>query len=328
MKRSRPEVFELKLRLLTSRAAHRGAQALIASLFATATATATAAAAAPAFTEVSFASFDKSAGQPVILQAFWALAPVGTATSAEAKAKAKAKAKAVVLLHGCGGLYNAKGELSARFLTYVELLSSLGIHALVLDSLTPRGERELCTQKIGARRVTVVHRRADALAAVQWLSQQPQVDAKKIGLVGWSNGGSAVLSATNERHADVAAAAVKANFAVAFYPGCEAELKRGYQTSGPLLLLVGEADDWTPAAPCKQLAAQAHSQVFSADEPASKIEIEAYADAFHGFDSTSPLRLRKDVPNGVNPGQGVTVGGNAQALQKSRERLIQFLDSR
>jgi hypothetical protein len=35
--------------------------------------------------------------------------------------------------------------------------------------------------------------------------------------------------------------------------------------------------------------------------------------------------LRKDVPNGVNPWQGVHVGGDAAALAASRERLLRFL---
>lgn len=267
--------------------------------------------AAPALTEVSFASLDLSAGQPVTLKAFWALAPGAS--------DAPQRARAVVLMHGCGGAYNAQGELSARFQKYVLLLHSQGTHALVLDSFTPRGERELCTQKIGTRKVTMQHRRLDALAALQWLAQQPQVDAGKIGLIGWSNGGSAVLAASNERHAEVAKAAVKPHFVVAFYPGCEAELQRGYQPSADLLLLVGEADDWTPAEPCKRLAAQTPSGT------TANIDIEVYPGAFHGFDSTAALRVRKDVPSGVNKGQGVTVGGNANALRLSQERLIQFL---
>ena len=56
-----------------------------------------------------------------------------------------------------------------------------------------------------------------------------------------------------------------------------------------------------------------------------KPQFDSYAGAYHGFDSTAPLRVRKDVPNGINPGQGVTVGGNPEALLRSRERLLKFL---
>lgn len=262
------------------------------------------AAVAHAQERVSFASMDRSGGAPVELIGFW----FGASTSAPAPA--------VVLLHGCGGTYNRKGELSQRTLDYAHLLNEHGVHALVVDSLTPRGEKELCTQRIGTRHVTQANRRLDALAAVAWLAQRPGVDAKRIGLMGWSNGGSTLLAALNLRHADVAAAPVQPAFAVAFYPGCESDLRRGFETRTRLLMLVGESDDWTPAAPCNELAVKAHG---------AAPEIEGYAGAYHGFDSAAPVRLRKDVPNGVNPGQGVHVGGDAAALAASRERLLRFL---
>lgn len=71
-----------------------------------------------------------------------------------------------------------------------------------------------------------------------------------------------------------------------------------------------------PAAPCKQLAEQAQG---------IKPQIEVYPGAYHDFDSTMPVRVRKDVPNGVHPGQGVTVGGDPEALRRSRERLLRFV---
>ena len=254
---------------------------------------------------VTLASLDLLDGQPVALIGFWFGA-----------ASASAEAPAVVLLHGCGGPYDRKGQLGERMLDYARLLNAQGVHALVLDSLTPRGEKELCTQRVGTRHVTQQNRRLDALAAVDWLAHRRGVDAKRIGLIGWSNGGSTVLAALNERHARVASAAIKPAFAVAYYPGCEAELKRGFESSTRLLMQVGEADDWTPAAPCHELA-----RVAAGTPP----EIVGYAGAYHGFDSSAPVRLRKDVPNGVNPGQGVHVGGDSAANAASRERLLRFL---
>lgn len=262
------------------------------------------AAAAHAQSEVSFPSLDAPGRQAVVLKAYWH--PV-----------AAPKAPAIVLLHGCGGMYGRNGRPSERMRDYAQWLNGEGWHVLVVDSLTPRGERELCTQRNGERAITQTNRRLDAQAALQWLASRPEVDAKRLGLLGWSNGGSTVLAATNRKHRAVAAAAVQPSFAVAFYPGCESELRRGYEPVAPLLILVGEADDWTPAAPCHRLAAGA-----------SQIEIEGYAGAYHGFDSDAPLRLRREVPNGVNPGQGVHVGGDAQAWAASRARLQKFLKAR
>jgi len=292
--------------------------AVIASL---ASAVALAAPAKPAGAMVSVESLDRSGTQPVVLPGYWfrAEAPPGAAG---------ASAPALVLLHGCGGPYATTGpggpRLATRMLEYAALINSLGVHVLVTDSLTPRGEKELCTQRTGTRRVTQVERRRDALGALRWLAAQPGVDGTRLGLLGWSHGGSTVLAATDGGHPEVARATPRPALAVAFYPGCAAALTEGWRPAASLLLLVGEADDWTPAEPCRRLAARAAEPAAAG---ATAVEFEAYAGAFHGFDSPAPVRLRRDVPNGVRPGQGVHVGGNAQARAASQERLLRFLRS-
>lgn len=254
---------------------------------------------------VAFPSLDGAATAPVVLTALWFPAP-----------DAVAPAPAVVLLHGCGGLWNRRAMLGVRYVEYARFLNRLGLHALVVDSLTPRYETELCTQRAGTRRVTQANRRLDALGALAYLATRPDVDRQKLGLLGWSNGGSTVLSATNGKRHDVAQAEVRASFAVAFYPGCEAELSRGYDAAAPLLLLVGLADDWTAPGPCRQLARRAEGET---------VTFHGYPGAYHAFDDAAPVRLRKDVPNGVRAGQGVHVGGDPAARADARERLRAFL---
>jgi dienelactone hydrolase len=263
------------------------------------------AAGAQAQERVQVPSLDQTAaGVPVFQPGFWFASAAPDA------------APAIVLLHGCGGPYGRNGRLSERTRDYAHWLNGLGVHVLVTDSLTPRGERELCTQRTGTRRITQTERRRDALGALQWLSTRPDVDATRLGLLGWSHGGSAVLASTNLDQPEVTRAPVKPSLAVAFYPGCADALKAGYRAAAPLLLMVGEADDWTPAGPCRDLSAQASG---------APVAFEAYAGAYHGFDTDAPVRLRRDVPNGVQPGQGVHVGGDPAAMAASRERLMQFL---
>jgi dienelactone hydrolase len=257
----------------------------------------------PAAERVSFPSLDGAGNAPVVLTGYFYPA-------------AASPAPAIAMFHGCDGAYDKSGALSRRMREYAELFNGLGLHVLVVDSLTARYEKEICTQRIGKRRVTQANRRLDALGAIAYLADRADVDAKRIGLIGWSNGASTVLAAINEHHRDVATASTKPAFAIAFYPGCEADLKRGYLPSAPLLMLVGELDDWTPSAPCAALAR---------DSAEPRPEIETYRGAWHGFDSSAAVRVRKDVPNGLHPGQGVHVGGDAAAWRASRDRLVRFL---
>jgi dienelactone hydrolase len=253
---------------------------------------------------VSFPSPDGEASAPVVLTGLWFPA-------------AASRAPAVALFHGCGGVYDRRHELNKRLRDYAALFNGAGYHVLVVDSLTPRYETDPCTQH--RRRVTQTNRRHDALGAVAYLAERADVEANKIGIVGWSNGGAAVLAAIDLHHPDVAAAAVKPAFAIAFYPDCSAELKRVYEPGAPLLMLLGQLDDWMPAAPCRAMARAS---------PEPKPEIEVYPGAYHDFDGDSPVRVRKDIANGVNPGQGVHVGGNAAARSASRARVLSFLAER
>ncbi|MCY7314102.1 MAG: dienelactone hydrolase family protein [Rubrivivax sp.] len=276
---------------------------------------------------INVTSLDAPAGAVVLLPGRWfAAAPSTTAPAlahgAVLPAPAPALAPALVLMHGCGGPYDARGRLAERYTALAARLNTLGVHVLVLDSFTPRGQKQICTQLTGQRSITQQQRRRDALGALQWLAgpagRERGGDATRLGLLGWSNGGSTVLAAINQRHPEVAAALVRPSVAVAFYPGCEVESARGFEPVAPLLMLLGELDDWTPPGPCKVLAA-----AVPATGPA--VQWESYAGAYHGFDGNAPLRLRRDVPNGVNPGQGVHVGSEPAARAASALRLDRFL---
>ena len=256
--------------------------------------------------EVSFNSLDGTALKVLIFHPDVSVSP------------ASVKRGSVVALHGCGGLYAStgarKGQLNARHQAMADVLVAEGYSVVFPDSLTPRGDTEICTQKIGSRKIDQTERRADALAALGWVAAQPWADAGRIALLGWSHGGSAVLSATDTSRSDVRSQAVKPAAAVAFYPGCAAPLKSGYKPGAPLVLMLGEKDDWTPPGPCQALG------------KAVGAEVNVYADSYHDFDNPAgQVRLRKDVPNGLNPGQGVHVGPNPAAREQSYVRLREVL---
>jgi dienelactone hydrolase len=232
-------------------------------------------------------------------------------------AEAAAPRPAVVALHGCGGLYQRDGKtFDPRYPAYVERLHRAGYHVLLPDSFTPRGVRSICTVKRNERTITVEARRADVVAAVHWLAHQPGVDARRIVLLGWSHGAITALNAINSARPGFAAPLAGA---VVFYPGCSALLKAAFATDIPVLMLLGEKDDWTPPARCVELAERTRSR-----QPGADLTVRVYADSYHGFDGTLPVRFWGDVSNGVDP-KGVHLGANPAARAQAQAEMDTFL---
>ena len=226
--------------------------------------------------------------------------------------------RAIVLLHGCAGLHDAGGAIRARDAQWAQRLAADGFVVLHVDSFTPRGERAICAQSEGERRVRMgVERARDAYAALLFLQARPDIRADSIALMGWSNGGGTVLWAmSGDSRARPAGLAQDFAAAVAFYPGCRSlSLRReAWRPVAPLMLLVGEADDWTPAPPCRVLAARAGTDV----------ELQVYPGAHHDFDAPDqPLRQRGGV--GATASGTATIGTDPVARADALRRVSAFL---
>jgi dienelactone hydrolase len=86
------------------------------------------------------------------------------------------------------------------------------------------------------------------------------------------------------------------------------------------LILIGGADDWTPAAPCEKLAETARR----AGHP---VEIVVYPGAHHSFDSRAPVRFLPERLNSNAPGgRGATTGGSDEAWADAIVRVHVFLE--
>ncbi|MEO8740017.1 MAG: dienelactone hydrolase family protein [Casimicrobiaceae bacterium] len=235
---------------------------------------------------------------------------------------------AVIALHGCGGMYSTlasrRGRLRESQQAVADLLVAEGYAVLFPDSFNPRGQREVCTQIESKRTILQANRRLDVLGALEYLRTRHDIAAQRVALLGWSHGGSAVLAAINARSPVIAAyraqlAAGDAYFvtAIAFYPGCGASLRGrdGFALAAPLTIFIGEADDWTSAKPCVALG-----RALAGEHPS--LDVRTYPDAHHGFDAPNQLPPRHlNVPNGVVPGQGVTVGSNPAARADAYARM-------
>lgn len=224
---------------------------------------------------------------------------------------------AVVMLHGCGGAYTRSGALNERHLMWGEFLADHGYAALLLDSFSSRGIKEICTIRNGERSLRELNRVGDAYAALAYLQQRSDIRPDQVALLGWSHGGGVTLDAIN-RHPKPAASF---RVAVSFYPGCTTRNSHAerFHPYAPLLVLIGEADDWTPAAPCQALVAS----VAARQEP---MQIVTFPDTYHDFDNPGRKSklVRKDVPNGVRPGEGVTMAPNPAAREAAKARVLEY----
>jgi dienelactone hydrolase len=234
---------------------------------------------------------------------------------------------AVVIMHDCSGLGASSSGAPARWGR--ELLGQ-GYVVLVPDSFSTRGfPAGVCTDASPRRNDASPARRVnDAYAALAHLRTLPFVDGRRIGIMGGSHGGTTTVSAMLAPQGDSAPLAVERRqgfaAAVALYPGCAPSGRSWHAASGvyravaPLLILVGDKDDWTPADACRKLAAEAQAA-------GSPVEITVYPGAHHAFDSNRPVRYIAGRINGHAPGgRGATTGGDPAAWADAIRQVTAF----
>jgi dienelactone hydrolase len=222
---------------------------------------------------------------------------------------------AVVLMHGCHGV-------SASTRAWGDWFRARGYVALIVDSWTPRGIRDGC---VPGPELAPTERFDDAVGALRWLHARPYVDPQRMGVMGWSNGGVFALALINgpslerARARGVELPAPGFVAAVAMYPGGCFSLVHE-RVVRPLLLLIGEADDWTLASECAQM-------VEAMRAAGADATIVRYPGAVHYFDVVGqPRVVLTEVENRNRPGGccGATVGYDAAADADARRRVEAF----
>jgi dienelactone hydrolase len=174
----------------------------------------------------------------------------------------------VVLAHPCSGV-------SEHTTVWGKLLSSWGYAVVAPDSFGPRGEKNVCGR---GNVVSGNMRVADVAGALDFLNARPFVRRGDIGLIGHSHGGWTTVRAV-QKSFDLAARGLRA--AVAYYPSCTARFDR--DVAVPLLILIGDRDDWTLADNCRRLQSVGFTRP-------DLVEVVYYPNAYHAFDSRAPDR--------------------------------------
>ena len=215
---------------------------------------------------------------------------------------------AIVLLHGRAGLYSsnvnrdctlvARGvtspcnaaTLSKRHRMWGEFWADHGVLALLPDSFGPRGKAHGFgrfthgdADRDDVNEKTV--RPLDAEGALAYLRARRDVDARRIFLQGWSNGGSTALNVMIRQGAKEGFRA-----ALAFYPGCGllALLDDKVTTTAPIAMFLATADEEVSPLKCQQVVNRSIGTTFA---------VSLYIGATHDFDD--PGDKRQSVPANV-----------------------------
>lgn len=227
-----------------------------------------------------------------------------------------ARTPAVVMMHGRAGAYSsaAKGvydatTLSQRHQAWGALWAEQGYVALMVDGFGPRNypagfpRHSYDSRPEELNEVTV--RPLDAYGALAFLRARPDVDGARVGLQGWSNGGSATLATMAATPPD----GTGFTAALVFYPACglKGQFETGYKPYAPTRVFMGSADEEVSPKRCKALVDASH-------EAGGDITIRLYPGATHSFDD--PGRKRQKVE------------ANADATEDAVERALRFFRQR
>jgi carboxymethylenebutenolidase len=209
---------------------------------------------------------------------------------------------AVVMMHGRAGAYSDRANgvydastLSLRHKAWGREWADAGYVAILVDGFGPRGHPQgfprfsYDSRPAEVDEVTV--RPLDAYGALAYLRSRPDVIADRIGLQGWSNGGSAAIAAMSADAPGIASPTSQTGFraALAFYPACGLKGRfdrEPFRPYAPTLILHGTADEEVSYRRCAALVEKGRAA-------GGAVELKLYRGATHSFDS--PGRKRQSV---------------------------------
>jgi dienelactone hydrolase len=225
---------------------------------------------------------------------------------------AGAPTSAVVICHGSDGV-DGRGEFHAQ------ALNAAGIATLEIDMWAARGT----ARGAAARPRSPAETLPDAFAAKALLAAQPEIDAARIGIMGFSWGGVVTLLAATAQAQKLSADQRGFRGHVALYPVCWAYetvpgLSLAELTGAPVLIQTGEADAYDDPDGLDQLLARLPQ--------ASRAIIRGvtHPGAGHGFDRDLPAQTIQDPFAHKGAGGPVMMAFHPEAARRARELTVDF----
>lgn len=249
---------------------------------------------------------------------------------------------AVIMLHGCAGIYNSYGNVSSIYREWGDRLVAAGYAALLVDSFTARGTKNECGNGAGVGVSEIFDRPKDVDAAYDFLvTHLAEVNPGKIGVLGWSHGGSTVLSsmattqAVDPTQPNPNASTKPLKVGIAFYPGCGlSDFACGTQTNGnpascwgglsqsqwdsysPIYFFHGTADTTTSLQHCNTRINRAASI-----PGGGSLTMTAYDNAEHSFDDPNVGGTSACVDSATTPNSCAKQQADVAALNALNQIL-------
>jgi len=231
-------------------ATHRGAAAFLAAMLVLA--------AAPSAAE-SFNVESRFHGKPLMIPAQLLLP----------EKHGDGRLPAMIVMHGSGGVRERERNYAREF-------NSLGVAAVIVDSFSPRGVKSTVRDQSPVSSYDMV---VDAANTLKALTKRPEIDPARIGMIGFSKGGTVVIKSALRRYMEpLAAGETRFALLIAMYPWC-GDLPLDFRTASgaPLHMLLGERDVYAGTVSCKEFGKKYA-------EAGGDLTLKVYAGAQHDWD--------------------------------------------
>jgi len=221
----------------------------------------------------------------------------------------------VIIIPGCSGVSlkgpktdtgrpgNEDDKLFRRHWPIMaDRLQGGGYLVLIIDYLASENLINTCNGEIPLERV-----REYITESILLAKTINKADTTRINIIGASYGGAASLAWL----ANLADNPSGVRDVIAIYPGCRTT--QNWNSSLPVLMLLGEDDDIASPDSCKALVKSLPQGI--------NVRVKIYPNARHGFDLT-------EGPSVLPIGNGKTVGRNDQAGNEAWKEIISFLNEK